>query len=87
MSKIKLIRGFAFRCLNCNTRIQFAVPLPHEFAEKENNLSTTVSTLVCPRCGTSLSDGASKTLDAIKSYNASAFLLNISIDNNTVEIE
>ena len=88
MSKINLIQQFAYKCLNCNTCIRFDVPNPTDSKanDKINELSNTVNSLICPKCKTSLGSGASKAFDAVKSYNASATLLNISIANETIEI-
>ncbi len=88
MPKLSLIKRFTFRCPNCNTSIGFEVPNPSATNANDelDKLSSTISNLICPKCSTSLGTGAIKSFNAVKSYNSSTILLNISINGGTVEI-
>lgn len=89
MPNLSLIKQFTFRCPNCNTCVGFEVPPPSapNAVDELDKLSNTISNLICPKCNTPLGTGALKSFDAVKSYNASTVLLNISIDAGIVEIK
>ncbi len=70
------IKGFTLRCLECNTSVRLNLP-DSKYANETERFFDAIGKLQCPVCGESLSSAASKTLDAIKRYNAAVNELNL----------